>query len=61
MTKNGKKTWVCGEQKYAPKAKNMFFLKEKYEKWWIKKFLGHVLPILDDASDPPGHRDTWAS
>jgi hypothetical protein len=23
--------------------------------------LGHVFPILDDASDPPGHISTWAS
>jgi hypothetical protein len=23
--------------------------------------LGHVCPILDDASEPSGHKKTWAS
>jgi hypothetical protein len=34
---------------------------EKYKSDGFKKFLGHVLPIVDDDSDSPGHRNTWAS
>jgi hypothetical protein len=42
------------EQKNVPIAKN---------RWMdgLNQFLGHVSPTLDNASDPSGHRDTWAS
>jgi hypothetical protein len=46
----------------VPKAKNMFINRKiNIKNYRLNKILGHDFPILDDASDLPGHRNTWAS
>jgi hypothetical protein len=49
------KNMICEDKEMRKSKKSC--LSEKY-KHGLNKFLGHVSPILDDASDPPGHRDT---
>jgi hypothetical protein len=44
------------EQKNPPNAKKSRFFNKIFQKRWINDVLGHVCPILDDASDPPGHK-----
>ncbi len=41
--------------------RKMRFLKKNINNDGLNKLLGHVSSVLDDASDPPEHRDTWAS
>jgi hypothetical protein len=47
------------EQKNALKPKNHFL--KNIKKGGLNKFLGHIFPVVDDASGPPEHRDAWAS
>jgi hypothetical protein len=60
MTKKQRKNVICRNKKKAPKVKNHVF-SEKIENDGLYKFLGHVFPILYDASQPLWHRDIWAS
>jgi hypothetical protein len=43
------------------KDKKSCFLTKIFKNDGYNDVLGHLLPILDDASDPPRHRKTWAS
>ncbi len=50
------KTMISGNKKTRQTQKKITFFNKKFQKRWINDVLGHVCPILDDASDPPGNK-----
>jgi hypothetical protein len=54
------KNMIFGNKKMRQRQKSSFLTKN-LKNDGQNGVLGHVCPILDDASDPPGHRKTWAS